>query len=168
MLEIDLLAPSDPETTAAPPAWRRRRAKPAPPRDAEIPQEIQAPRWAWISERGADASDAAFFAGAGLALLDQVLVAAPLRRRRPGPAGRLHRLWCLFAARSPRLDASTLAMAADLLGLTDVANFDAIAGALRDVGSNAPNPLAAAVAASATAMRLFAGTAAPEAEVFLP
>jgi hypothetical protein len=113
------------------------------------------PRWA---RKPADAREPAFFAGAGLALLDASLrenppFAGALRQRlalraatacatmarlrddasglrdaehlAPGaettqtsPAGRIHRLWRLFASRPLRLDGSTLRMAADLVGLT--------------------------------------------------
>ncbi len=54
---------------------------------------------------------------------------APGRGDEPGPAGRIHRLWRLFASRPLRLDASTLRMAADLLGLPDGPNFDGLAAA---------------------------------------
>ncbi len=136
--------------------------------------------------------DAAFFAGASLALLDQILrrdppFAGALRQRlalqaaaacakmarlredasnlrdaehlapvggETSPAGRVHRLWRLFAARPSRLDAPTLGAAADLLDLSDRANFDGLAGASRDIVAGAEHPLAAAAGASAAATKL--------------
>ena len=72
------------------------------------------------------------------------------------PAGRMHRLWRLFALRPLLLDAPTLRTAADLLDLADGANFAGFADALPDIAAGAEHPLAAAVAASAAAMQLFA------------
>ena len=54
-----------------------------------------------------------------------------------------------------RLDASTLRIAADLVGLTDATSFDGLAAALRDIVAGAEHPLAAAVGASAAAMKLY-------------
>jgi hypothetical protein len=152
---------------------------------------------------GADAGfEAAFLAGAGLALLDQILrldppfagalrqrlalraatACAALARHRENssalrdaehlisgagadaptsPAGRIHRLWRLFASRPLRLDAPTLRAAADLLHLAEGANFDGLAAALRDLTAGAEHPLAAAVGASAAAMKLFRDAPAP-------
>jgi hypothetical protein len=53
---------------------RRRRAKPTPPRCVSNSFEIQAfPAWARLAEATADRAEAAFAAGAGLALLDRIL-----------------------------------------------------------------------------------------------
>jgi hypothetical protein len=209
MLELDSDALEDRQAAPASAAGRRRRTKSVLPHDAEKPQDIQAfPGWARISEQAARGDDPAFFAGAGLALLDRHLAAAPpfagaLRQRlalraatacarmarfrederglrdaehlsagaNPGPAGRLHRLWRLCGSRSPasrslRLEASTLAMAAELVGLADAANFDALAGALRDVGANAPHPLAAAAGAGVAAVDALEGAPPVDVETF--
>jgi len=157
---------------------------------------------------GADVGfEAAFRAGAGLALLDAVLRADPpfagaLRQRlalraatacaalarhrederalrdaehlSPGagggahtsPAGGVHRLWRLFASGPLRLDASTLRIAADLVGLTDATSFEGVADALRDVVAGAETPLAAAAGASAAAMKLFRDAPRVDAEIF--
>jgi hypothetical protein len=146
------------------------------------------PSWARPPKQpaaGAEAGrEAAFRAGAGLALFDQILrldppfsgaprqrlalraatACAALARHRedagalrdaehlsPGgdttqssPAGRIHRLWRLFASRPTPLDDSTLRIAAELVGLTDAAGFDGLAGASRDVVARAEHPLVAA------------------------
>jgi hypothetical protein len=65
------------------------------------------------------------------------------------PAGRLHRLWRLFAARPLRLDAPTLRRAAYLLGLPDDASLEGLATAVHDIVTGAEHPLAAAARASA-------------------
>jgi hypothetical protein len=153
-----------------------------------------------------DARDPAFFAGAGLALLDASLhenppFAGALRQRlalraatacatmarlredaaalrdaehlAPGAgmtqtslAGRIHRLWRLFASRPMRLDASTLRIAADLVGLTDATSFDGLAEALRDIVAGAEHPLAAAVGASAATMKLLTDAPSVDVEIF--
>ena len=82
------------------------------------------------------------------------------------PAGRIHRLWRLFASRPMRLDASTLRIAADLVGLTDATSFDGLAGALRDIVAGAEHPLAAAVGASAAAMKLLSDAPPVDVEIF--
>jgi hypothetical protein len=171
-----------------------------------LPVERGFPRWARIGENAVRAGDPAFFAGAGLALLDHFLAASPpfagaLRQRlalraasacvkmarlredaaglrdaehlAPGAgttqtslAGRIHRLWRLFASRPMRLDASTLRIAADLVGLTDATSFDGLAGALRDIVAGAEHPLAAAVGASAAAMKLLTDAPPVDVEIF--
>jgi hypothetical protein len=171
-----------------------------------LPVERGFPRWARIGENAVRACDPAFFAGAGLALLDHFLAANPpfagaLRQRlalraaatcvkmarlredasglrdaehlAPGAgttqtslAGRIHRLWRLFASRPIRLDAPTLQMAADLIGLTDATSFDGLAGALRDIVAGAEHPLAAAVGASAAAMKLLTDAPPDDVEIF--
>jgi hypothetical protein len=144
---------------------------------------------------------AAFSAGAGLALFDQVLrggadggepaFAGCLRQRlalraaascatlsrlredagalrdaehlagggETSPAGRLHRLFRLYASQPPRLEAAIF-RAAELLGLKETID----AGALAEIAATAPDPLAAAAQASAAAMRLCAP--ATDAEIF--
>lgn len=78
MLRIAALAPADPDDLSAPAAPRRRRAKPAQPNSAPKPQEIRAfPGWARVPAATADRAEAAFVAGAGLALLDRILRRGP-------------------------------------------------------------------------------------------
>ncbi len=176
---------------------RRSRRLVAPPNPLS---ERAFPSWArppTIGAVGADVGfEAAFRAGAGLALLDQIVRADPpfagalrqrlalraasacaaLARHREdasalrdaehlspnaggnaptSPAGRVHRLWRLFASPPLELDAPTLRMAADHLDLSERANFEALADALRHVVAGAEHPLAAAAGASAAAMQLF-------------
>jgi hypothetical protein len=180
-------APTNPLSEQAFPSWARPPATPG---------------------AGADASsDAAFFAGAGIALLDQILrldppfagalrqrlalraatACAALARHREdcsalrdaehlsadaggnaptSPAGRIHRLWRLFASRPLRLDAPTLRTAADFLDLTADIGFEGVAAALRDIVAGAEHPLAAAAGASAAAMELFRDAPAVDAEIF--
>jgi hypothetical protein len=73
------------------------------------------------------------------------------------PAGRLYRLFRLYASQPARLDAAIL-HAAELLGLQDVLDAGALAAAA------APDPLMAAAQASAAAMKLCAP--ATDAELF--
>ena len=87
-------------------------------------------------------------------------------RAQTSPAGRIHRLWRLFASRPSRLDAPTLRTAADLLDLSDGASFEGFADALRDVVAGAEHPLAAAVGASAAAMKLLRDAPPVDAEIF--
>ena len=160
------------------------------------------PQCARLPTAPAARSDAAFFAGAGLALLDQVIrrdppFAGALRQRlalraaaacaalarhredssalrdaehlaavgaQTSPAGRVHRLWRLFAARSSRLDAPTLRAAADLLDLSDGSNFEGFADALWDSVDGGEHPLAAAAGASA-ATQLFRDAPSVDAEI---
>jgi hypothetical protein len=82
------------------------------------------------------------------------------------PAGRIHRLWRLFGSRPIRLDAPTLRLAADLLDLSDGANFDGLAAVLRDIVAGAEHPLAAAAGASAAAMQLFSDAPSVDVEIF--
>ena len=154
----------DDETPAADPLGqapvaspRRRSRRLAAPRCAPTNPLLQQafPSWARPPTTPAVGFGAAFFAGASLALLDQILrtdppfagalrqrlalraatACAALARHREdssalrdaehlspnaggnaptSPAGRIHRLWRLFASRSSRLDAPTLRTAADL------------------------------------------------------
>jgi len=82
------------------------------------------------------------------------------------PAGRIHRLWRLFASRPMRLDASTLRTAADLVGLTDATSFDGLAGALQDIVAGAEHPLAAAAGASAAVTKLLTNAPPVDVEIF--
>jgi len=90
MSRFDLAAPLGPENTPAPAARRSARAKPAA---SSMPQnqavERIFPRWA---RKPADARELAFFAGAGLALLDASL------RENPPFAGAVRQRLALRAA----------------------------------------------------------------------
>jgi hypothetical protein len=151
--------------------------------------EIQPlPRWA--RTQGADPGAAAFSAGAGLALFDQILLGGPdgaepdfagcLRQRlalraaescatlsrlredaaalrdaehlagsgETSPAGRLHRVFRLYASLPARVDAA--APAAELLGRRGAIDASALAA----IAAAAPDPLAAAARVSAEAMKL--------------
>ncbi len=184
------------ETPVALPRRRSRRPN-APGFEPTNPLMEQAfPSWARPPKQpavGADAGfEAAFRAGAGLALLDQIVrldppFAGALRQRlalraasacvkmarlredasnlrdaehlasvgaETSPAGRVHRLWRLFASRSARLDAPTLRTAAELLDLSDGSNFEGLADPSRDIVAGAEHPLAVAAGASAAAMKL--------------
>ncbi len=201
---------ADPRGEAPVAARNRRSRRLAAPRFAPPNplSELAFPSWArppTIGAVGADAGfEAAFRAGAGLALLDQIVRADPpfagaLRQRlalraaaacakmarlredasglrdaehlasvggETSPAGRVHRLWRLFASRPVRLDARTLRLAAGLLGLPDETNVEGFADALRDIVAGAEHPLAAAAGASAAAMQLFRGAPPVDAEIF--
>ncbi|GLI96084.1 DUF1403 family protein [Methylocystis echinoides] len=74
------------------------------------------------------------------------------------PAGRLHRLFRLYASLPARVDAA--APAAELLGLREAIDASALAAA----AAAAPDPLMAAARASAAAMKL--GPNAADAELF--
>jgi hypothetical protein len=87
-------------------------------------------------------------------------------RAQTSPAGRVHRLWRLFASRSSRLDAPTLGAAADLLDLAEGASSELFTDAVRDLTTDAETPLAAAAAASAAAMKLFRDAPRVDAEIF--
>ena len=216
MVRFDPVDPFDDETAAAEPRGqapvvaprRRSRRLDAPSSVPTNPLLQQAlPSWARPPKEPGVGADAAFFAGASLALLDAVLhenppfagalrqrlalraatACAALTRHREdssalrdaehlspnaggnaptSPAGRMHRLWRLLATRSSRLDVSTLRMAADHLDLSECANFDGLADALRDSAASAENPLAAAAGASAAAMKLFRDAPSVDAEIF--
>ena len=85
---------------------------------------------------------------------------------RPSPAGRLHRLFRLFGGRPPRLDAETLALAADLLELRTAApTLQGLADALREIATNAGSLLAAAAGAGRAAMVVLSEAAPVEAEI---
>ena len=82
------------------------------------------------------------------------------------PAGRIHRLWRLFALRPLRLDAPTLRVAADLLDLAEDANVEELADALQNLVAGAEHPLAAAAAsASAAAMNFLSEAPSVDAEI---
>ncbi len=210
MLEADSTPAADrgpPRMKATPRSRRRREASPA---RAGISLQISAfPNWARLPDAAAGAADAAFCAGAGLALLDRVLrsgedgaepvFAGVLRQRLalkaaatsvrlarqredeaalrdaehlapagapPSPAGRLHRLFRLFGARPLRLEAETLALAADLLELRTAApTLQGLASALQEILVRAASPLAAAAGAGRAAIVLLAEAAPIEAEI---
>ena len=82
------------------------------------------------------------------------------------PAGRVHRLWRLFATGSARLDAPTPRRAADLIDLPRDIGFEGFADGLRDIVSRADHPLAAAAGASAAAIKLFRDAPPVDAEIF--
>ena len=199
------------DTRGAVPVASRRRALPTAGFAPENPPlELVFPHWArWPTAR-AVSSDAAFFAGASLALFDARLrggadvssaamdrnppFAGALRQRlalqaaaacaklarlredasglrdaehlapvgeETSPAGRIHRLWRLFGSRPLRLDAPTLRAAADLLDLSEGANVEGLADALRNLVAGAEHPLAAAAGASAAAMNFLSDAPPP-------
>ncbi len=78
----------------------------------------------------------------------------------------MHRLWRLFATRPLRLDAASLRTAADLVGLLEGPSFDGLAEAVRHIAAAAEHPLAAAIGASALAIRQFNDAPAIDAEIF--
>jgi hypothetical protein len=83
------------------------------------------------------------------------------------PAGRLHRLWRLFASRSVKFDAATLAIAAEHVGAPSAMDAQGLAGALRDAMIKADEPLAAAARVSEAAMHCLAAVPAIDAEIFV-
>ena len=82
------------------------------------------------------------------------------------PAGRVHRLFRLFASRCVRLDVATLSLAAEHVGAQDAVNVQELADALRKVVANASDPLAAAAAASEAATSYLAAVSPIDAEIF--
>jgi hypothetical protein len=82
------------------------------------------------------------------------------------PAGRLHRLFRLFASRSFKFDAATLSAAAEHVGAPSALEFQGLAEALRQSVTGANDPLAAAAAASARVMHDLAAVPAIDAEIF--
>jgi len=98
MLRIAELAPADPEHSSAPAAPGRRRATSARPKSAPNAFQIPAfPRWARLAETAVDPTAATFAAGAGLALVDEVLRAGP-DGSEPAFAGVLRQRLALKAA----------------------------------------------------------------------
>ncbi|MBG0797211.1 DUF1403 family protein [Methylocystis sp. L43] len=83
------------------------------------------------------------------------------------PAGRLHRLFRLFASRSVKFDAATLAIAAEHVGAPSAMDAQGLAGALRDAMIKADEPLAAAARVSEAAMHCLAAVPAIDAEIFV-
>ena len=82
------------------------------------------------------------------------------------PAGRPHRLFRLFSTRPLRLDAATLGVATELLGLqTAAATLEGLAAALREIQAHAKSPLTAAAGASRAAMVILSEAAPVEAEI---
>nr|CCD31936.1 Conserved hypothetical protein [Methylocystis sp. SC2] len=82
------------------------------------------------------------------------------------PAGRVHRLWRLFASRAVKFDAATLSLAIEYLEAQDVVDVRELADALRDVMASADNPLAAAASTSAAAGPYLTTLPAIDAEIF--
>jgi Protein of unknown function (DUF1403) len=210
MLSRDSGFAADLEGLRAPAPPRRRPAKPTPADLASTSIEINAiPGWARLPDGDAGEAEAAFCAGAGLALFDRTLragtagteppfagvlrqrlalkaaaICARLARRRedeaglrdaehlappgaqPSPAGRLHRLFRFYATRPLRLDAATLALAADLLELRTAApTLSGLAAALQEILVRAGSPLAAAAGASRAAITVLSDGAPVEAEI---
>ncbi len=84
----------------------------------------------------------------------------------PGPAGRLHRLWRLFAAGPARIDGKILRAAVDLLGLDPNAGLEDLATPLDGLAKEGRNPLSAAALAATVALRELPKHAPrPEAEI---
>lgn len=88
----------------------------------------------------------------------------------PGPAGRLHRLWRLFAARPAQIDAKVLRTAGDLLGLDAEASFrnaeiESLIAALDRLAKDGRNPIVAAAAAGSITLRTLPNAARSEAEI---
>jgi hypothetical protein len=216
-------APADPfddENPAADPrgdppvdAPSRRAARLAAPSSAPNNPLLEQifPQWARPPKEPAVDADAgfeaAFFAGAGLALLDAVLRADPpfagalrqrlalraatvcagLARHRedaaalrdaehliPGagedahtssPAGRVHRLWRLFASRPVGFDEQNLRRAADLLELPQDLDFQALAETLRLIAQGQESPLTAAARAGSATLQALDGAARVDAEI---
>ncbi|MBG0800451.1 DUF1403 family protein [Methylocystis sp. H4A] len=82
------------------------------------------------------------------------------------PAGRLHRLFRLFASRPVKFDAATLSAAAEYMGAPSALDFQGLAAALREAVASADNPLAAAAGVSAAAAPDLAAVPAIDAEIF--
>lgn len=82
------------------------------------------------------------------------------------PAGRLHRLWRLFASRSVRFDAATLSLAAEHVGAHGAVNVQELADALRDAMANADDPLAAASRVSEAARNALEAVSTIDGEIF--
>ncbi len=82
------------------------------------------------------------------------------------PAGRLHRLWRLFASRAVKFDAATLSAVAASVGAPSAVDGERLAEALRQTVAGANDPLAAAAGVSAAAMHDLAAVPAIDAEIF--
>ena len=82
------------------------------------------------------------------------------------PAGRVHRLFRLFASRSVKFDAQTLSAAAEHIGVQGAMEAHGLADALRKIVTSANDPLAAAAAVSAAAMHDLAAVPAIDEEIF--
>jgi hypothetical protein len=191
-LGVDLPPPVDPAAaqnilTYRPfPAWARRAGE-APAADAAAFFAAGA-GLALLdrSLRGDDAGAAPAFAGVLRSRLALKAAAACVRLARlradesalrdaahlavaddPGPAGRLHRLFRLGAARPLRLDAPALSEAAALLQLrASAATLAGLAAAAEERAAKAATPLAAAAGASLAATAALAADAPLEAEIF--
>ena len=82
------------------------------------------------------------------------------------PAGRLHRLFRLFASRAVKFDAQTLSAAAEHIGAQGAMEAHGFVDALRQSVTSANGPLAAAAGVSAAAMHDLAAVASIDAEIF--
>jgi hypothetical protein len=198
----------DPVSTAEPP--RSRNNHHSSPSLSQNLREIQPlPRWTRFAARtGHDAKAAAFFAGANLLALDQILrsgeggaepvIVGALRQRlalkaaassarlvrlredeaalrdaedlavsgETSPAGRVHRLFRLFASHRVRFDAATLSIAAEQVGTPSAVDVERFSEALRQTVARANDPLAAAAGVSRAAAHDLAAVPAIEAEIF--
>ena len=83
----------------------------------------------------------------------------------PGPAGRIHRLWRMFASRPVRIDQPSSRRAADLLDLPRDVDLENLAGALQSLATSSDNPLAAAARAGSMTMRALMRTPRADAEI---
>jgi hypothetical protein len=91
----------------------------------------------------------------------------------PSPAGRPHRLFRLFSIRPPRLDAETLAVAAEMLGLAAEllelraaeSTLAGLGAACQEILARAGSPLLAAAGVSRAAMTVLADVAPCDAEI---
>jgi len=82
------------------------------------------------------------------------------------PAGRVHRLFRLFASRAVKFDAQTLSAAAEHIGAQGAMDAHGLADALREIVTSANDPLAAAAGVSAAAMHDLAAVPSIDAEIF--
>jgi hypothetical protein len=82
------------------------------------------------------------------------------------PAGRVHRLFRLFASRAVKFDAQTLSAAAEHIGAQGAMGAYGFADAFREIVTSANDPLAAAAGVSARAMHDLAAVPAIDAEIF--
>ena len=102
------------------------------------------------------------------ALRDAEHLSRQRRRDAPtSPAGRIHRLWRLFASApnaARRADPANRGRSCWIS--TDATSFDGLAEALRDIVAGAKHPLAAAAGACAAAMKLFRDAPSVDAEIF--
>jgi hypothetical protein len=81
------------------------------------------------------------------------------------PAGRIHRLWRLFASGAIRLDPPTLRMAAELIGLPQKIDIESMPCDLDDLRRQSRNPLAAAAQAASVVAEAMTDVHRAEAEM---